>query len=616
MWIGTAILLICTCARAHADVSVAQLLKFRAAAEPAISPDGSRVAYSSGGRIWLAVRGAQPTLQARGSSPQWSPDGSRIAFLRDGQIRLTHPETPLTAEARPIGAFEWSPDGKRIAFLVPVPPVRKPLDPIVEGVNNLPRNRILAVDVTTGAVTPVTSPEYSALGDSQWFPDGFSWSPDSKRIAFTHRPHARPGSHHQGDLAVIGADGSGLEIVLKRPGYDGFARWAPDGKSLAFISTGRYDWVRISNLHSLDLSTRAVRNLSSAFDESVKKFQWQSDGSRFWFIAQQGAVSQIFTADPGGGGVRAFSRGAHSLSELSVSRDGKALAFLLQDGTQPPEVHISPADRWEPQRLTGESGENTAGWSKLESSIQRWKSFDGMEIEGVLVKPAGYRTGTKYPLLVIPHGGPHGVSTLVYPSGNTRQFAERGWAVFLPNFRGSGGYGERFLRANLHGFGLGDYQDLMSGVDHLVEVGIADPDRLAISGASYGGYMTAWTISQSQRFKAAVVGCAITDVPSFMRTTDVPDRFADYLGTDDRLYARHSPSVYGTNMRTPALIWHGDADERVPLMQSRHIYTQLLKNGVPTELVVYPGEGHGARRADVRRDLLEREWTWISRWVK
>jgi dipeptidyl aminopeptidase/acylaminoacyl peptidase len=128
--------------------------------------------------------------------------------------------------------------------------------------------------------------------------------------------------------------------------------------------------------------------------------------------------------------------------------------------------------------------------------------------------------------------------------------------------------------------------------------------------------MTAWTISQTNRFKAAVVGCAITDVPSFMRTTDVPDRFADYLGLDDRLYARHSPSTYGNSMRTPSLIWHGDGDQRVPLMQSRHIYTQLLKNGVPTEFVVYHGEGHGVRLKDNARDLLEREWRWITRWVK
>jgi len=600
-----------------AFLTVDQVMNYRPPGDPEISPDGARVVYVANGEIReVPAAGGESRVVGRGSSPRWSPDGTTVAYLEDRQIRLTNRAEQLTRESHPIEQFEWSPDGKRIAYLAALPPARRPGEPTIEGVNNLPRNQIKVVDIGSGAVTEVTSPDYSALGNAQWFPDTFSWSPDSRRIAFTHRPHARPGSHHKGELAVIGADGRGLEIVLARPGYDGHPVWSPDGGRLGFISTGRYDWVRLSNLYTIDLASRTVRNLSREFDESVKQFHWQGDGSRILFLAQRGAVSQLFAADTRQGGVRQLSRGADMLSQLSVSRDGRICAFLLTNGTQPPEVHVSATDDWKPRRLTEATRPSVEGWSRLESSIVRWRSFDGMEIDGVLYKPAGHRPGMPRPMLVIPHGGPHGVSTHVYASGNIRLFAERGWAVFLPNFRGSGGYGERFLRANRFGFGVGDYQDLMTGVDHLVEAGVADGERLAISGASYGGYMTAWVISQTRRFKAAVVGCAITDVPSFMRTTDVPDRFTDYLGEDDRLYGRHSPSTYGDQIRTPALIWHGDLDARVPLMQSRHLYTQLLKNGTPTELVIYHGEGHGARRADSRRDLLEREWNWINRWIK
>ena len=155
----------------------------------------------------------------------------------------------------------------------------------------------------------------------------------------------------------------------------------------------------------------------------------------------------------------------------------------------------------------------------------------------------------------------------------------------------------------------------MSGVDHLIESGVVDPERMAISGASYGGYMTSWTISQTNRFKAAVIGAAITDVPSFIRTTDVPERFEDYLGKDQKRYYRSSPMYFADNIETPSLIWHGDEDIRVPLMQGRHLYTALLKNKVPAEFVIYHGEAHGLRQAKHRRDLLERKLRWLERWV-
>ncbi|MFN0165255.1 MAG: prolyl oligopeptidase family serine peptidase [Bryobacteraceae bacterium] len=604
-------------AASPAAVTVDEIINFRTAGQPAISPDGVRVAYVAGGAVWIADVASGRTVKVHGgSAPEWSPDGRRLAFLDKGQLWLGPEAMQITSEPRPIDRYRWSPDGGRIACLTPLPPTRTPGQLTVVGVDDRPRNQIRVVDLSTRKVTSATSPDYSALGYEQWFPDSFDWSPDSRRIAFTRRPHARAGSHHSGDLAVVNADGTDFRIVLERPGYDGFPRWSPDGRRIAFISTGRYDWVRISNLFAIDLASNQVRNLSAEFDESVKEFQWTSDGSRLLFLAGQGVSTQLFAADPRQGGVRRISVGGDVLSDLSITPDGRVCAFVRQNPVDPPEVYVSRVDGWQPRRLTRVATGLAKNWPALETEVVRWKSFDGMEIEGIVHKPAGYERGKAYPLLVQPHGGPHSVMMNTYPLGETRLFAERGWVVFRPNFRGSGSYGERFLRANLLGWGLGDYQDVMTGVDHLIALGLADANRLAIAGASYGGYMTAWTISQTNRFKAAVAGCGITDVPSFIRTTDVPDRFEHYLGTDDRLYARHSPMNYGTNIRTPTLIWHGDRDERVPLMQSRHLYTQLLKNNVPAEFVIYHGEAHGARSPDVRRDLLERELRWIERWVR
>lgn len=333
---------------------------------------------------------------------------------------------------------------------------------------------------------------------------------------------------------MINANGTGLEILLARPGYDGFPVWSPDGASLAFLSTGRYDGAcGISNLYALEFGAGAVRNLSRAFDESVKEFHWQADGSRILFLAAQGAVTQLFSADPTGWSAPT-QQWPQCTQPSQYQPRWTVVRISSTNGLQPPEVHVSSTTEWSPRRLTDALHASVAGWSKIELCRAMGKlRRDGNRGHRLQARqlPRWHEVsdagGSTWRTACCQHAR--------LPHWHIRLFTERGWAVFLPNFRGSGGYGERFRAPTVFGFGLGDYQDLMTGVDHLIEAGLADPDRLAISGASYGGYMTAWTISQTNRFTAAVVGCAITDVPSFMRTTDVPDRFADYLGEDDRL---------------------------------------------------------------------------------
>jgi dipeptidyl aminopeptidase/acylaminoacyl peptidase len=395
---------------------------------------------------------------------------------------------------------------------------------------------------------------------------------------------------------------------------EGYPRWSPDGKRIAFIATDRYDWVTISYLYVLDVETGEQRKITPRYDEKIKQFFWAGGGDRILFIGGDGVATQIYSVQLADGEVEALTSGTDVRSGLSVSRKGLSVAFLKQSANVPPDIHFTRLDSFRPKRLTRVNPQ-LASWPKIETEVVRWKSFDGMGIEGLVHKPVGHDAARRYPLLVVPHGGPHAVMTNGFVGGEYRLFAQRGWVVFRPNFRGSGHYGEKFLRANLGGWGLGDYQDVMSGVDYLIESGLVDPDRMAISGASYGGYMTSWTISQTNRFRAAVIGAAITDVPSFIRTTDVPERFEDYLGKDQKRYHRSSPMYFADNIRTPSLIWHGDGDIRVPLMQGRHLYTALLKNKVPVEFVIYHGEAHGLRKAEHRRDLLERKLRWLDRWV-
>ena len=573
-----------------------ELLSMNSVGDVVVSPDGSQIAYMLGRAVGPARRrpeihivhvdGSGDSKLTDGSSPAWSPDGRTIAFFssRSGskQVWLINAEGseahPLTNHDGFIDRFRWAPDGSLIAFLARR---REVVDlrfftrqwqegrPTIVDENNLPTNRLWLVDVKTGDERPLTEDTYSAGGYEQWFPDTFSWSPDSKRIAFSKRPDAKAGSHLLGEIAVIDVAHGKVEVLTDRPGMDGYPLWSPDGRSIAFISTDRHDWVTVSYLYQLDVETRKLEKLSPDFDEKIKEFFWVDGGQRILFIAGKGVSTQIFSLDIEAKATKQLTSAMDVYSGLDVAADGFSITFIRQ--------------------------------------IVGWKSFDGIEIEGLVHKPTGYREGQRYPLLVVPHGGPHSVMTNGFVSGDYRLFAQGGWVVFRPNFRGSGHYGEKFLRANLGGWGLGDYQDVMTGVDHLIERGLVDENRMAISGSSYGGYMTSWTISQTNRFKAAVVGAAITDVPSFVRTTDVPERFEDYLGKDQKNYHRSSPMYYADNIRTPTLIWHGDGDIRVPLMQGRHLYTALKQKGVPTEFVIYHGEAHGIRNPEHQRDLLARK---------
>ncbi len=605
----------------------------------AISPGGSEIAYvvtprdtlgaSLGSAIHVvSVRGGESRELCEGSAPAWSPDGARIAFFsskgggrqiwtiasRGGTPRL------LTRHAGFIDRFRWSPDSKSIAFLSRpkhAANLKKltyapgPLVPVEVDHNNLPMNRLFVIDLGCGREHQITPGTYSVGGYEQWFPDTFSWSPGAKQLTFSMRPHAKAGSHLFGDVAVISRDGGDPRMLVEREGMDGHPVWSPGGRQIAFLSTERYDWVTVSFLYLVNVQTREIRNITPKFDEKIKEFFWTAGGRNILYIAGDRVATQIYRVDVSAGTVHALTRGNDVHSGLSVSGDGKSIAFLRQNSSHPPEIYFARLDDMRPARVV-QADARIASWPTIETEIIHWTSFDGMRIEGILHKPLGYESGKRYPLLVVPHGGPHSVMSNTFVSGEYRLFAQRGWLVFRPNFRGSGHYGEKFLRANLRSWGIGDYEDVMSGVDDLIERGLVDPSRMAMSGSSYGGYMTSWTISQTNRFKAVVIGAPITDLPSFLRTTDVPERFESYLGTDRKRYYRGSPMYFGENIRTPALIWHGDADIRVPVMQSRHLYTAMLKNKVPVEFVIYPGEAHGLVRPSNRRDLLERELRWLT----
>jgi dipeptidyl aminopeptidase/acylaminoacyl peptidase len=308
----------------------------------------------------------------------------------------------------------------------------------------------------------------------------------------------------------------------------------------------------------------------------------------------------------------------------SWSRDERVVAYAADSPAWPAEVVISGPEGTKTLTATNPQ---LAGIALGETEVITWKSSDGTEVEGILLKPVGYRQGERYPLLVVAHGGPTGAHTNGFKASSGsggHYWAGRGWATLYPNVRGSTGYGEKFMRANIMDWGGGDYRDLMTGVDEVVRRGIADSDRLAVAGWSYGGYMTGWVVSQTPRFKAAMMGAGLSNMVSMYGTTDIPG----YIGTfyegmpklDGKLtnkslefYRSRSAITYADRVTTPLLMLHGANDERVPIGQPMEYFRHLKDRGKTVELVFYPREGHGLREYYHQVDRMKREYEWIAK---
>lgn len=258
------------------------------------------------------------------------------------------------------------------------------------------------------------------------------------------------------------------------------------------------------------------------------------------------------------------------------------------------------------------------------TEVIHWNSKDGQEIEGLLTYPVGYEKGKKYPLLLVIHGGPMGAFMQSFDGAATyypvAAFASRGYAVLRANPRGSAGYGKKFRYANYGDWGGGDFQDLMSGVDYVIDQGVADPDRLGVMGWSYGGYMTSWTITQTHRFKAASVGGGVTNLMTFNGTADIPSFLPDYLGGEfwdkPEIYQERSPMFHIKGVNTPTLITHGEIDERVPLSQDEELYSALKRLGCTTKMVIYPRTHHGIEEPRLMLDCMDRNLEWFDRYVR
>lgn len=620
----------------------------------ALSPDGHSVAYalsawdrsgdvpSRRSHLWLVpTDGGTPKQLTFGehgeSSPRWSPDGTTLSFVtrRGGpdekpQIWLMPTDggeaQVLTHAKEGVETYAWSPDGSRIAYLSADETKKKPHDDAIVYEQPTARTHLWVAAVPSGDSHEVAHGDFTLSmlaieGEPQWSPDG-------TRIAFVASPTGLlrdlRGTAYVATVATNTFDAIAPEYRAAPVGLTQPV-WSPDGRTLAFTTfpQGKPSGDSIpepilndGDIVLYDVASKQSRTVHEPHQPAtLTQLRWTPDGTSLVFVASDHVYQNVFAFDVASGRYRRLTTDK-VIGGISLSHDGSRVAFGMSTPTSPSDIFVSDLTFASPKRVTTLNPQ-IASLALGQTEVVNYKN-DGLEIQGILIKPVGYQPGQRYPLLVEAHGGPTGATVNDFKTN--QMWAGRGWAVFMPNPRGSEGYGESFMRANINDLGGGDYRDIMAGVDLLVRQGIADSSRMAFEGWSYGGYMTAWVVGHTGRFKAARMGAGMSDLASMYGTSEISGYIGLFEGgrpsaATQARYREQSPLTYADRVTTPLLILHGASDPRVPPGQAIEMYRALRGQGKPVELVLYPREQHALGEYSHLIDRMQRDSSWISRYT-
>ena len=643
--VGVVLSVINASTQAPAGPSIDDVINLKRVGSPAISPDGQQVAFTIREtnwdenayetEIWIgdaATGQSRQVTNARksSSSPAFSPDGAWLGFVsdRDGKrqiyrIALRGGEAErLTSTEEGVNSFAWSPNGKEIAFTM--------TDPTPEAIKEREKRwgdiKIEDQDQRYAHLYlfDIAARTSKQLTKGNFVVGSFDWAPDGLRIAYDHRATSDPADGGTADISVAVPSSGQTQVVVAQEGPDSNPRWSPDGSQIAFVSSMAKPFYFFQNsvIAIVQPGSSSLRSLTDAFDEDPNLIGWTKAGIHF--SASQKTWSYLFTLNPATKQIAKHAvRDEWSGGGFSLTSDGAQVAFTAAGASEFPEVYVAPLQTMAAKQLST-AGAQTASWPKYSREVYRWKSQDGADIEGVLHKPADFQAGRRYPLLVVIHGGPTGVSRPV-PYGSAtaypiEAFLAKGALVLEPNYRGSAGYGEKFRSLNVRNLGIGDAWDVLSGIDALVQQGLADRDRVGSMGWSQGGYISAFlTTKHSDRFKAISVGAGISDWMTYYVNTDIHPFTRQYLKAtpwdDPKIYADTSPMTYIKQARTPTLIQHGDQDTRVPIPNAFQLYQGLRDQHVPVRLSIFKGFGHGINKPKANRAAMQQNLDWFTRYL-
>jgi dipeptidyl aminopeptidase/acylaminoacyl peptidase len=654
------------------NLTIDDYFRVKGVSDPQISPDGKWVAYAvetaslkddkNHRQIWMISTSGGDAIPltneaVNSSHPRWSPDGKYLGFLsarsdskdpdddsKDDakkQVWLLNraggEAQQLSSTIQDVDTFAWSPDSSRLVLVLQDPSVDeieasknkdakpKPHPWVIDrlhfkedeiGYLDRRRHHLYTLTIADKKQTQITSGDFDD--------DDPAWSPDGRQIAFaSNRSTPDPDRNYNTDIWTVSADntdtGKSLAQISKGTGADGSPTWSPDGKWIAYTTQldeklFQYATFHIAVAPAAGNGEQQVLTLKLDRNASLPKFS--PDGKFIYFIVDDDGTQQLLRVPPTSGEIERPIGGRKFVESFSLAPDG-GVAAVFGELTHPSELYYLPAGG----QLTKLTKTNDALMAELnlpDVEYVRFKSKDGTTVAGYLYKPVGYVAGSKVPTILRPHGGPVWAYYAEF-NFDPQLFAANGYAVLTPNPRGSSGYGQDYCKAIFADWGNKDFQDDMAMVDYAVDQGIADPDKLGVGGWSYGGISTNFIITQTTRFKAAISGAG-----EFLYITnwghDHYNRDWEYelgLPWEHRdLWEKLSPFSRVTKITTPTLLMGGDADVNVPVINGEQMYQSLKRLGVPTLLVVYPGEYHEFERPTFIQDRYQRYLSWYGHYVK